>query len=54
MRIVPDRFLFIYDINPNALLIDAYRRVVLLDSVPAVDRLLLGLGISLVTLVVGY
>jgi lipopolysaccharide transport system permease protein len=54
LSIVPDRFLWVYDINPNALLVDAYRRVILLDSVPAVDRLLIGFGISMVTLVIGY
>jgi len=54
LSIVPDKYQFAYDINPNALFIDAYRRVVLLDSVPSLDRLLLGLGISLVTLFIGY
>jgi ABC-type polysaccharide/polyol phosphate export permease len=52
--IVPDKYRFIYDMNPNALLIEAYRRVVLLDQSPGVDRILLGLGISVGTLLVGY
>ena len=54
LDIVPDRYIFIYNLNPNALLIDSYRRVVLLDQSPGLDRLLLGLSISTVTLLIGY
>ena len=54
LSLVPAKYQFIYDINPNSLLIDAYRRVVLLNQSPGVDRLLLGLSISVVTLLVGY
>lgn len=54
LDIVPDRYQFIYDINPNSLLIDAYRRSVLLDQSPGLDRLLLGLSISAATLLIGY
>ena len=52
--IVPQKYQFIYDVNPNSLLINAYRRVILEGVSPALDRLLLGLGIALVTFVVGY
>jgi len=52
--IVPQRYQFIYDVNPNSLLINAYRRVILEGDSPGLDRLLLGLGIALVTFVVGY
>lgn len=52
--IVQDRYRFIFDVNPNALLIEAYRRVVLMDTSPGIDRLLLGLAIATVTFLVGY
>ncbi len=51
---VPSKYHFIFDLNPNALLIDAYRRVILLDDSPAMDRLALGLGIAVGTFVIGY
>jgi len=52
--IVPDRYRILFDLNPNSLLINAYRRVVLLDLSPGSERLLLGLGIALGTFVIGY
>lgn len=52
--IVPDNYRVIYDLNPNALFINAYRRVLLEGVSPGLDRLLLGLTISLCTFLVGY
>jgi len=52
--IVPERYQLIFDLNPNSLLINAYRRVVLTGISPGVDRLLLGLLISLATFLIGY
>jgi lipopolysaccharide transport system permease protein len=52
--IVPQKYQFIYDLNPNSLMINAYRRVMLEGVGPGLDRLLLGLGIALVTFLVGY
>lgn len=54
VEIVPSKYQFIFDLNPMAILVNAYRRVILLDDSPAMDRLLLGLGIAVVTFVVGY
>jgi ABC-type polysaccharide/polyol phosphate export permease len=51
---VPSKYHFLFDMNPNALLINAYRRVILLDDSPGMDRLLLGLGIAVATFVIGY
>lgn len=51
---VPDRYRWMFELNPNALLIDAYRRVLLQGISPGLDRLLLGLGIAFLTFVVGY
>jgi len=54
MEAVPSKYQFIFDINPNALIINAYRRVILLDDSPDMKRLALGLGISLGTFIIGY
>ena len=51
---VPSKYHVIFDINPNALLINAYRRVLLQDTGPGLDRLVIGLAIAVVTFVVGY
>jgi ABC-type polysaccharide/polyol phosphate export permease len=51
---VPDKYHLIFDLNPNALIINAYRRVILLDDSPDMARLMLGLGISVGTFVIGY
>ncbi len=51
---VPERYRILFDINPNSLLVNAYRRVVLMDLSPGADRLLLGLAIALVTFIIGY
>lgn len=48
------RYEIIFDLNPNALFINAYRRVVLHGVSPGTDRLLLGLGVALLTVVIGY
>lgn len=52
--IVPERYKIVFDLNPNALFINAYRRVVLEGVSPGADRLLLGLGVALLTLLIGY
>jgi len=54
LSIVPHEYAFIYDLNPNALFIDAYRRVILHGQVPSVEKTLLGLGVSVATFLVGY
>ncbi len=52
--IVPERYGIIFDLNPNSLLINAYRRVVLMDTSPHLDSLLMGIVISGLTFLVGY
>jgi len=52
--IVPDRYRILFDINPNSLFINAYRRVILLDQSPGLDKFLLGLAISVFTCLIGY
>ena len=54
MEIVPESYRVIYDLNPNALMINAYRRVLLEGVSPGLDRLLLGLTIGVCTFIVGY
>ncbi len=52
--IVPEKYKIVFDLNPNALFINAYRRVVLEGGHPGTDRLLLGLGIATLTFLIGY
>ncbi len=52
--IVPEKYDILFDLNPMALFINAYRRVVLEGVSPGGDRLLLGLGIATLTFLIGY
>ncbi len=52
--IVPEKYEIVFDLNPMALFINAYRRVVLEGVSPGGDRLLLGLGIATLTFLIGY
>ncbi len=52
--IVPSKYRFLYDLNPNSLFVNAYRRVILHGESPGMEKLLLGLGISLATFFIGY
>lgn len=52
--IVPARYRFLYDLNPNSLFVNAYRRVILHGENPGLEKVLLGLAISLATFLIGY
>lgn len=52
--IVPPEYQWVYEINPNSLFINAYRRVLLQGESPGLDRVLAGLAIALVTFLIGY
>ena len=52
--IVNERYRILFDLNPIALFVNAYRRVLLLDVSPGLDRLLLGAVLATVTFLVGY
>ena len=52
--LVPDKYRFLFDINPNSLFINAYRRVILTGDSPGLEKVLLGLVISVLTFVIGY
>jgi ABC-type polysaccharide/polyol phosphate export permease len=52
--IVPERYHLLFDLNPNAVFVNAYRRVVLMDISPGADRLLLGAAVALLTFIIGY
>jgi len=52
--IVPERFKIIFDLNPLALVVNAYRRVLLMETSPGWDRLLLGFAVAFLSFVVGY
>jgi ABC-type polysaccharide/polyol phosphate export permease len=51
---VPDKYIWIFDINPNAVFINAYRRVILYGEEPELSKMLIGAGVAIVTFVVGY
>jgi ABC-type polysaccharide/polyol phosphate export permease len=52
--LVPEEYQFLYDINPNSLFINAYRRVLLHGDDPGLEKVLLGLVIAVATFLVGY
>lgn len=54
MDIVPERYQIVFELNPNAVIINGYRRVVLLDSSLGITRLLMGIGVALGSFLVGY
>jgi ABC-type polysaccharide/polyol phosphate export permease len=51
---IPDKYEFVFDVNPNATFIDAYRRVILQGQSPDFEKVLVGAVIALVTFLVGY
>jgi lipopolysaccharide transport system permease protein len=53
-EIIPAKYEIIFDLNPNALFVNAYRRVILYGETPELGRILLGLGIAVATFIVGY
>lgn len=52
--VVPQRYQVFYDLNPNSLFINAYRRVLLHGESPGLEKVLLGLAIAVATFLVGY
>ena len=51
---VPHRYRILFDLNPNSLFVEAYRRVLLDGVSPGLDRVFLGAVIALLTFVLGY
>jgi ABC-type polysaccharide/polyol phosphate export permease len=54
VSLVPEKYEIIFDLNPMALFINAYRRVLLHGEAPGIDKVLLGMVIAMVTFFVGY
>jgi ABC-type polysaccharide/polyol phosphate export permease len=54
ISMVPDKYRIVFDVNPNALFINAYRRVLLDGDGPGLERVFLGLLIAMLVFVVGY
>jgi ABC-type polysaccharide/polyol phosphate export permease len=52
--IIPEQYRWIFDINPMAIFIHAYRRVLLHGDAPDLDRMAVGLVMSLVVFIFGY
>lgn len=51
---VPPKYRWVFDLNPNAVLIDAYRRVILYGQEPDFKKVLVGAGIAFLTFLIGY
>ncbi len=51
---VPEKYNWVFDLNPNALFINAYRRVILYGEDPELTRVLVGAAIAIITFLVGY
>jgi lipopolysaccharide transport system permease protein len=52
--LVPERYQLVYDLNPNSLFINAYRRVLLHGESPGLEKVMLGLAIAVATFLIGY
>jgi ABC-type polysaccharide/polyol phosphate export permease len=52
--LVPEKYQFVYDLNPMSLFINAYRRVLLHGEGPGLEKVALGLAIALATFLIGY
>ncbi|MPZ23295.1 MAG: hypothetical protein GEU28_07080 [Dehalococcoidia bacterium] len=51
---VPERYQFLYEFNPNAAFINAYRGAYLGGQAPSIERLALAAAIAVTTFIVGY
>ncbi|MCH7999941.1 MAG: ABC transporter permease [Chloroflexi bacterium] len=54
VEIVPDKYKIFFELNPLALVVNAYRRVLLDGTSLGVERFLVGMGAALLTFLVGY
>jgi ABC-type polysaccharide/polyol phosphate export permease len=52
--VIPEKYEIVFDLNPNATFIDAYRRVILQGQEPDFEKVLLGAGIAIATFLIGY
>lgn len=52
--IIPEKYKIVFQLNPMAVFINAYRQVILGGGEPKYTSILIGLGVSLVTLFVGF
>lgn len=52
--IIPEQYRWIFELNPMAIFIHAYRRVLLHGQAPAVESMMVGLVISVVMFILGY
>jgi len=51
---VPDKYRFVFQINPMAVIINAYRQVILGGGEPKYSSLVIGLLVSIITLLIGF
>jgi len=51
---VPEKYQIIFDLNPNAVFIDSYRRVILQGQEPDFGKVLLGALVAVLAFLIGY
>ena len=54
VEIVPERYKIFFELNPLALVVNAYRRVLLDGTSLGIERFLVGMGAAILTFLVGY
>jgi ABC-type polysaccharide/polyol phosphate export permease len=52
--IVPNKFRFVFQLNPMAVIINAYRQVILAGNSPKYSSLIIALIVSTITLLIGF
>ncbi len=54
VEIIPEKYKYIMSLNPMAVIINAYRQVILSGKSPSTDSLAIALGVSLVIFAIGF
>ena len=54
VEIVPEKYKIFFELNPLALVVNAYRRVLLEGTSLGIERFLVGMGAAILTFLVGY
>lgn len=52
--LVPERYRFVFQINPMAVIINAYRQVILAGGIPKYSSLIIAIIVSFITLLIGF
>ena len=52
--LVPEKYRFVFQLNPMAVIINAYRQVILAGEIPKYSSILVALLVSFITLLIGF